>query len=116
MFTHGEDYLTKYMPKGLKTVLNISDEEDFILVDRKIDSSSVELTYYTNHIQPIIQNYCYKCHGEEKQKGEMRFDNLDWDMINGFDGEKWNLMLNEINLGEMPPEDQDQLTDQKGEC
>ena len=113
MLTHGEDYLTKYMPKGLKTVLNISDEEDFILVDRKIDSSSVELTYYTNHIQPIIQNYCYKCHGEEKQKGEMRFDNLDWDMINGFDGEKWNLMLNEINLGEMPPEDQDQLTDQE---
>ena len=43
----------------------------------------------------------------------MRFDNLDWDMINGFDGEKWNLMLNEINLGEMPPEDQDQLTDQE---
>ena len=36
MLTHGEDYLTKYMPKGLKTVLNISDEEDFILVDRKL--------------------------------------------------------------------------------
>ena len=61
----------------------------------------------------IIENYFYKCHGEEKQKGEMRFDNLDWDMINGFDGEKWNLMLNEINLGEMPPEDQDQLSDQE---
>ena len=113
MLTHGEDYLTKYMPEGIKSVLNIDKEENYLVVDTKIDSSSVESTYYINHIQPVIENYCYKCHGEEKQKGEMRFDNLNWDMVNGFDGEKWNLMLNEINLGEMPPEDQDQLTDQE---
>ena len=31
---------------------------------------------------------------------------------NGFDAEKWNMMLNEINLGEMPPSDQPQLSDQ----
>ena len=42
----------------------------------------------------------------------MRFDNIDWDMVNGFDAEKWNMMLNEINLGEMPPSDQPQLSDQ----
>ena len=45
----------------------------------------------------------------------MRFDNIDWDMVNGFDAEKWNMMLNEINLGEMPPSDQPQLSDRKGE-
>ena len=27
---------------------------------------------------------------------------IDWDMVNGFDAEKWNMMLNEIHLGEMP--------------
>ena len=35
-----------------------------------------------------------------KAKGDMRFDNIDWDMVNGFDAEKWNMMLNEVNLGE----------------
>ncbi|MBT7572961.1 MAG: DUF1592 domain-containing protein, partial [Flavobacteriaceae bacterium] len=108
--THGKDYLTKYMPISMKKVLNIDDERNYLVVDRKIDSLSTGATYYTNQIKPIIENYCYKCHGQEKQKGDMRFDNIDWDMVNGFDAEKWNMMLNEINLGEMPPSDELQLS------
>ena len=109
--THGKDYLTKYMPISMKKVLNIDDERNYLVVDRKIDSLSTGATYYTNQIKPIIENYCYKCHGQEKQKGDMRFDNIDWDMVNGFDAEKWNMMLNEINLGEMPPSDELQLSE-----
>ena len=109
--THGKDYLTKYMPVSMKKVLNIDDERNYLVVDRKIDSLSTGATYYTNQIKPIIENYCYKCHGQEKQKGDMRFDNIDWDMVNGFDAEKWNMMLNEINLGEMPPSDELQLSE-----
>ena len=111
--THGKDYLTKYMPLGMKNALNIDDERNYLVVDRKIDSFSNDATYYANQIKPIIENYCYKCHGQEKQKGDMRFDNIDWDMVNGFDAEKWNMILNEINLGEMPPSDQPQLSDQE---
>ena len=109
--THGKDYLTKYMPISMKKVLNIDDERNYLVVDRKIDSLSTGATYYTNQIKPITENYCYKCHGQEKQKGDMRFDNIDWDMVNGFDAEKWNMMLNEINLGEMPPSDELQLSE-----
>ena len=109
--THGKDYLTKYMPISMKKVLNIDDERNYLVVDRKIDSLSTGATYYTDQIKPIIENYCYKCHGQEKQKGDMRFDNIDWDMVNGFDAEKWNMMLNEINLGEMPPSDELQLSE-----
>ncbi|MDB4601768.1 DUF1592 domain-containing protein [Flavobacteriaceae bacterium] len=109
--THGKDYLTKYMPISMKKVLNIDDERNYLVVDRKIDSLSTGATYYTEQIKPIIENYCYKCHGQEKQKGDMRFDNIDWDMVNGFDAEKWNMMLNEINLGEMPPSDELQLSE-----
>ena len=81
MLTHGEDYLTKYMPEGMKNVFNIDREENYLVVERKTDPSYIELTYYTNEVQPVIENYCYKCHGEEKQKGEMRFDNLDLSLI-----------------------------------
>ena len=109
--THGKDYLTKYMPISMKKVLNIDDERNYLVVDRKIDSLSTGATYYTNQIKPITENYCYKCHGQEKQKGDMRFDNIDWDMVNGFDAEKWNMMLNEINLGEMPPSEELQLSE-----
>ena len=108
--THGKDYLTKYMPVSMKKVLNIDDERNYLVVNRKIDSFSTDATYYTNQIKPIIENYCYKCHGQEKQKGDMRFDNIDWDMVNGFDAEKWNMMLSQVNLGEMPPDDEPQLS------
>jgi len=108
--THGKDYLTKYMPVSMKKVLDIEDEITDLVVNRKIDSFSTDITYYTNQIKPIIENYCYKCHGQEKQKGDMRFDNIDWDMVNGFDAEKWNMMINQVNLGEMPPEDETQLS------
>ena len=109
--THGKDYLTKYMPISMKKVLNIDDERNYLVVNRKIDSFSTDATHYTNQIKPIIENYCYKCHGQEKQKGDMRFDNIDWDMVNGFDAEKWNMMLSQVNLGEMPPDDEPQLSD-----
>ena len=109
--THGKDYLTKYMPISMKKVLNIDHDKNYLVVDRKVDSFSMDAIYYTNQIKPIIENYCYKCHGQEKQKGDMRFDNIDWDMVNGFDAEKWNMMLNEINLGEMPPSDEPQLSE-----
>jgi mono/diheme cytochrome c family protein len=32
---------------------------------------------YAKDIRPLLQNSCFKCHGEEKQKGNLRFDSLD---------------------------------------
>jgi uncharacterized membrane protein len=110
--THGEDYLTKYMPVGMKRVLNLDDgDKEYLVINKTIDSTSKEALYYKNHIQPIIKNYCYECHGEKKQKGEMRLDTLNWNMINGTDAERWHSALNVINLGEMPPKKKPQLKD-----
>ena len=108
--THGEDYLTKYMPLGMKSILNIDQQSnEYIAINSVIDSTSEEALYYKNHIQPIIKTYCYECHGEKKQKGEMRLDTLNWNMTNGSDAERWHSALNVINLGEMPPKKKAQL-------
>lgn len=32
---------------------------------------------YENDIKPIFDKHCFKCHGEEKQKGKLRLDSLD---------------------------------------
>ena len=42
---------------------------------------------YTKDIQPIFKKSCYKCHGEEKQKGKLRLDSLSAAMKGGEDGE-----------------------------
>jgi mono/diheme cytochrome c family protein len=32
---------------------------------------------YEKDIKPIFDKHCFKCHGEEKQKGKLRLDSLD---------------------------------------
>ena len=68
---------------------------------------------YANEIQPILNKYCYQCHGPTKQKGDMRLDILNWDMLHGGDAEKWDSALDEINAGNMPPKKKAQLTDEE---
>lgn len=65
---------------------------------------------YANNIKPILDTYCYDCHGPDKQKGDVRLDRLNWDMIKGPDAESWHSALDMINSGEMPPKKKKQLT------
>lgn len=59
---------------------------------------------YTTQIRPLLQRYCFACHGETKQKGEVRFDTLDPDLTRGADGDVWALAAELLQHEEMPPE------------
>ena len=61
-------------------------------------------------IQPLLQQRCVQCHGPETQEADLRIDQLDPDLLNGPDAEHWGEVLNQLNEGKMPPEDQPQLT------
>ena len=54
-------------------------------------------------IQPILAQYCAGCHGAKEQQGDIRFDKLEPDIIHGQDAETWQLVLDQLNLGDMPP-------------
>jgi cytochrome c553 len=73
--------------------------------------SSVET--FRSEIQPIIQKHCVQCHGPEKQKGKFRIDELDARLHEGQSAGYWHEVLDQLNEGEMPPEDESQLTDQE---
>ena len=60
---------------------------------------------FEKEIKPLLETFCIRCHGERKQKGEVRIDILDPDMIKGMDAEKWHAALDVINTEDMPPED-----------
>jgi hypothetical protein len=49
-------------------------------------SSKKDLTY-AKDIKPIFEKTCFKCHGEEKQKGKLRLDSLAAVKKGGEDGE-----------------------------
>ena len=58
----------------------------------------------------FLEKYCYNCHGAEKQKGDRRFDTLEFPipditrLITAQDA------IDQLNLGEMPPDEAPQPT------
>jgi hypothetical protein len=56
----------------------------------------------------LFKEHCISCHGPEKQKGKFRVDDLPFSITNVETAEKWQKVLNSLNSGEMPPEDEKQ--------
>lgn len=66
---------------------------------------------YDRKVAPLLSKYCVDCHGPEKQKNDVRVDNLDLDFVGGRDRETWHDILDLLHLGDMPPEDEPQPSD-----
>lgn len=66
-----------------------------------------DLEAFRNQITPILANSCVQCHGPDKQKGKLRLDTLDPDMIGGADTEPWLAVMDVLTHNEMPPPDAD---------
>jgi len=56
-----------------------------------------------NTLAPFLQKHCIECHGPDKQKGDYRFDLLKNDLSDLQTLELWQGILDQLNLGEMPP-------------
>lgn len=54
----------------------------------------------------FLRTHCIDCHGEKKQKGDRRFDRLTLEFEDHDTAWDWEEILNLLNLGEMPPEDE----------
>ncbi len=65
---------------------------------------------FKEDVLPVLQKNCFGCHGPKKQKGKIRLDQLDPDLVKGKSTETWHDALNMLNLGKMPPEDEPQLS------
>ena len=64
----------------------------------------------------FFKTHCHECHGADDQKGEIRLDNLDLDFTDQTKIELWQMVLDQLNLNEMPPQKRqrpDQLESKK---
>lgn len=67
---------------------------------------------FKDDVLPALKSRCFKCHGPDKQKSDLRLDTLSIDLIKDRPAaETWHDVLNALNLGEMPPEDEPQFSD-----
>lgn len=61
--------------------------------------------------EAFLKTHCLRCHGPEKVERELRIDQLSRDFKAGADAHLWAEIVERINAGEMPPEDEPQPTE-----
>ena len=57
---------------------------------------------------PLLAAHCQGCHGPETQESGVRVDDLPAVIDTVAAAERWQKVLNVLNSGEMPPEDEPQ--------
>src|SRR5262245_19997446 len=64
---------------------------------------------FEKEIKPLLAEYCNKCHSTEKQKGDLDLERFaNYEAVKG-DPKVWELVAEQLELGEMPPKDKPQL-------
>ncbi len=77
-------------------------------------NSEARLNEFQSNVRPILKQLCFECHGPENQEGDVRLDTLSPDVrSDAFSDSVWHDALDQINLGEMPPEDARPLSDKQ---
>jgi len=112
--THGEDYLTAYLPVAL------GGKPEPVPVDK---GTKEDAAIYVAAIQPIIEAKCVECHNPSKSNGNLRMDTLQLLLAGGKHGPSLkpgdaaaSLMIERANLPldnkeHMPPVGKPQLTE-----
>ena len=60
--------------------------------------------------EDFLQKHCVRCHGPQKEEGDIRFDRLSRDFKSGVDSHHWAEALDKVNSGAMPPKKEPQPT------
>lgn len=69
-------------------------------------AQAAPMSDFGKEIKPFLEQHCVVCHGEEKQKGDLRIDTLAPDFVNSGLAGRWTDVMDRINSGEMPPKKQ----------
>ncbi|MFN9916543.1 MAG: DUF1587 domain-containing protein, partial [Pirellulaceae bacterium] len=59
---------------------------------------------YQSVVRPYLESYCWECHARAKPEGDLRLDEFSL-ASNAAQAEVWQLVLDNLHLGEMPPAD-----------
>ncbi|MDB4537406.1 DUF1592 domain-containing protein [Akkermansiaceae bacterium] len=59
--------------------------------------------FFDKAVKPFFKEHCLSCHGPKKSKGDITLHTLNGEMEGG-DLERWELILEMLKSGEMPPE------------
>ncbi len=82
--THGNGFLTKYMPDRLKGWLGVPIQHGVVVTPAA--AAALDRSPYAIRVAPLFERSCVSCHGPNKQKGGLRMDTYALVMKGGEDG------------------------------
>ncbi len=82
--THGESYFTEVLPPEIQSLFGIEIEPE--KGPQLAEESWEEAVFFSEVIQPILNQNCKSCHNPRNKKGELDLTSLKGLMIGGEDG------------------------------
>jgi len=82
-------------------------------IEHSQQGSVLTIAVFQSRVAPFLKQYCWRCHGQEKQKADRRFDLFEYPIANDDALADFQDALDALNLGEMPPEEEPQPDDSK---
>ena len=68
---------------------------------------------FREHVLPVLETYCYECHGDGANEGEMTLDGFATDEELLASRDSWWTVVKNLRSGVMPPVDYDRPTDEE---
>jgi uncharacterized protein DUF1592/uncharacterized protein DUF1588/uncharacterized protein DUF1587/uncharacterized protein DUF1585/uncharacterized protein DUF1595/cytochrome c len=73
------------------------------------DPSDLELGHrFADTVHPFLENYCFSCHGKEKQKGKLDLSAYSTVEAVAGDLRRWETVRKKLEAEQMPPKDADE--------
>ena len=60
---------------------------------------------YERDVKPLLKTFCFKCHGPEKQKGDLNLSTIANDDAARHAVKTWRRVLDRLRVRDMPPEE-----------
>ncbi len=73
-------------------------------------SSALAAPSYSKNVRPLLEKYCYSCHGNGKKKADLALDAYKDEAALLGDRRMWEKVLHNVRTREMPPENKPQPT------
>ncbi len=94
--------------------MNVRHLPPLIAIFLFVGAVAADESEFIADVLPVLKSNCVACHGPDTQESNIRLDNLSTDLLNDrAAAENWHAVLEVLKSGEMPPEDEPQLSSQQ---
>ena len=103
MFWSIQNLLSRKTLNRARLLLLVLMCENATLVASEISLEALDTDSVISIAQPFLKEHCFRCHGPDESKGDLRLDQLDADLTQPTTFDRWREIVSRVQSGEMLP-------------